>query len=201
MSKFALSLLYSACLSFCISLGSLPTHYIPPAPPAFLPASSTYHATKVSLHDSKHSKFANQRGPSVSSFVPSSTPSHVAVSRSSMHSFCTPSPRTPLSPLSPQTLQDMNIVLQRRLGFIIASATQVSRIASWYVDRVLLLHTHLTFYPRLQTLGPDGSWPASEIDYTTGCSAQRANWPASSHWARIRTYTSQLILRAVVLSS
>lgn len=48
--------------------------------------------------------------------------------------------------------------------------------------------THITsWYPRLQTLGPDGSWP-TQIDYTSGCPAQRANWPASTHWARIRTY-------------
>ncbi|KAF8528209.1 polysaccharide lyase family 8 protein [Hysterangium stoloniferum] len=38
---------------------------------------------------------------------------------------------------------------------------------------------------RLSTLGQDGKWPDSEIDYKAGCSAQRANWPASSHWARI----------------
>jgi hypothetical protein len=49
--------------------------------------------------------------------------------------------------------------------------------------------THLTpWFSRLQTLGPDGSWPAAEIDYTSGCPAQRANWPASTHWTRIRTY-------------
>jgi hypothetical protein len=103
-------------------------------------------------------------------------------------SFLTPSQYpsgTP--PTSPQTLQDMNIVLQRRLGFITASATGKSQIASWQVDRALILLAHLTFYRRLQTLGPAGSWPASEIDYTTGCPAQRANWPASDHWARIRT--------------
>ncbi|KAI0257642.1 polysaccharide lyase family 8 protein [Lactifluus subvellereus] len=67
----------------------------------------------------------------------------------------------------------MNTALQRRLDFIIASANQASQIASW-----------------LQTLGPDGSWPASEIDYTTGCPAQRANWPASGHWTRILTLSA-----------
>ncbi|KAI9445284.1 polysaccharide lyase family 8 protein [Lactarius indigo] len=67
----------------------------------------------------------------------------------------------------------MHTVLQRRLDFIIASATQASQIASW-----------------LQTLGSDGSWPPSEVDYTTGCPAQRANWPASVHWARILTLSA-----------
>ncbi|KAI9453991.1 polysaccharide lyase family 8 protein [Russula earlei] len=42
----------------------------------------------------------------------------------------------------------------------------------------------------LTTLKPDGSWPASEIDYTAGCPAQRANWPASAHWARILTMSA-----------
>jgi hypothetical protein len=38
---------------------------------------------------------------------------------------------------------------------------------------------------RMSTLESTGQWPASEIDYTTGCTAQRANWPASVHWSRI----------------
>ncbi|KAH8988956.1 polysaccharide lyase family 8 protein [Lactarius akahatsu] len=67
----------------------------------------------------------------------------------------------------------MDTVLQRRIDFIITSATQASQIASW-----------------LQTLGSDGSWPPSEINYTTGCPAQRANWPASIHWARILTLSA-----------
>ncbi|KAH9969052.1 polysaccharide lyase family 8 protein [Russula dissimulans] len=67
----------------------------------------------------------------------------------------------------------MDTVLERRLGFITASATQLSHIASW-----------------LKTLRSDGSWPASEINYATGCSAQRANWPASTHWNRILTMSA-----------
>ncbi|KAI9456630.1 polysaccharide lyase family 8 protein [Russula earlei] len=67
----------------------------------------------------------------------------------------------------------MDAVLQQRLGFITASATQVSRIALW-----------------LKTLKADGSWPASDINYTTGCPAQRANWPASTHWVRILTMSA-----------
>ncbi|KAI0002105.1 polysaccharide lyase family 8 protein [Russula vinacea] len=74
---------------------------------------------------------------------------------------------------SSQTQQDLDTILQRKLGFITASATTVSQIASW-----------------LQTLGPGGSWPAAEIDYTAGCPAQRANWPASTHWSRVLTMTA-----------
>ncbi|KAF7970614.1 hypothetical protein HWV62_23645 [Athelia sp. TMB] len=37
----------------------------------------------------------------------------------------------------------------------------------------------------LSTLGENGTWPASEVDYTAGCKARRANWPAQTHWIRI----------------
>ncbi|KAG9097235.1 hypothetical protein FS749_006754 [Ceratobasidium sp. UAMH 11750] len=35
----------------------------------------------------------------------------------------------------------------------------------------------------LSTIQADGTWAA--VDYTTGCDAQRANWPAANHWSRI----------------
>lgn len=47
---------------------------------------------------------------------------------------------------------------------------------------------------RSSTLGPDGSWP--DIDYTTGCAAQRANWPAEGHWDRICKFNQWHILSA-----
>ncbi|KAF9056201.1 polysaccharide lyase family 8 protein [Panaeolus papilionaceus] len=37
----------------------------------------------------------------------------------------------------------------------------------------------------LQTLDSNGKWPDSEVDYTVGCEARRANWPAGAHWRRI----------------
>jgi hypothetical protein len=43
---------------------------------------------------------------------------------------------------------------------------------------------------RLSTLGPDGKWPDNEVDYTTGCAARRANWPAQAHWQRICELTA-----------
>ncbi|KAH9935151.1 polysaccharide lyase family 8 protein [Epithele typhae] len=45
----------------------------------------------------------------------------------------------------------------------------------------------VTLRSRLDTLGDDGKWPDSEVDYTTGCDGRRANWPAEDHWVRIRT--------------
>lgn len=49
---------------------------------------------------------------------------------------------------------------------------------------VLNIIVYIRLY-RLSTLGSNGTWPASEIDYTAGCNARRANWPAQEHWARI----------------
>ncbi|KAJ3511289.1 hypothetical protein NLJ89_g4184 [Agrocybe chaxingu] len=37
----------------------------------------------------------------------------------------------------------------------------------------------------LSSLDSDGKWPDNEVDYTTGCAARRANWPAQTHWLRI----------------
>ena len=38
---------------------------------------------------------------------------------------------------------------------------------------------------RVSTLQEDGEWPENEINYTRGCEAVRANWPAQEHWRRI----------------
>ena len=43
------------------------------------------------------------------------------------------------SPMSPGTQQDMDTVLQRRLGFISASATLVSHIAKWYIPTLCVV--------------------------------------------------------------
>ncbi|THH34186.1 hypothetical protein EUX98_g64 [Antrodiella citrinella] len=62
---------------------------------------------------------------------------------------------------------------ERRISFIVAGATDADDISSW-----------------LATLGADGKWPDSEIDYTVGCDARPANWPISSHWSRILTMSA-----------
>ncbi|KAJ3576650.1 hypothetical protein NP233_g291 [Leucocoprinus birnbaumii] len=56
----------------------------------------------------------------------------------------------------------------RRLSNIVGPLTGASDIQSW-----------------MDSLGTDGKWPDSEVDYTTGCPARRANWPAQEHWQRI----------------
>ncbi|KAG8706440.1 hypothetical protein FRC08_001068 [Ceratobasidium sp. 394] len=42
-------------------------------------------------------------------------------------------------------------------------------------------HEQVQGYAR--TMRADGSWAA--VDYTTGCNARRASWPAANHWSRI----------------
>ncbi|KAJ3548815.1 hypothetical protein NM688_g5250 [Phlebia brevispora] len=75
------------------------------------------------------------------------------------------------SPTANQTtLDDISVMTGRRLTFIIAGAGDPSSIEQW-----------------LSTLGPDGKWPDSEVDYTAGCDGRRANWPAQTHWQRIVT--------------
>nr|VWO96784.1 Hyaluronate lyase (EC (Hyaluronidase) (HYase) [Ganoderma boninense] len=65
-------------------------------------------------------------------------------------------------------------MLQRRLPLIVEDIVgapnvgEVSDISQW-----------------MSSLGQDGKWPSSEVDYTSGCKGRRANWPAQLHWQRI----------------
>ncbi|TCD71497.1 hypothetical protein EIP91_008878 [Steccherinum ochraceum] len=63
---------------------------------------------------------------------------------------------------------DIQTMASRRLSVIVGGLENATSVSAW-----------------MSTLGPDGKWPDSEIDYTTGCKAQSANWPASFHWVRI----------------
>ncbi|KAK2461889.1 hypothetical protein APHAL10511_006352 [Amanita phalloides] len=76
---------------------------------------------------------------------------------------------TPTNSVGPTTLEDISIVHRRRLDSIVGALnlSQVPQIPAW-----------------LANLDPIGKWP--DVDYTTGCSAQRANWPAKNHWLRLQ---------------
>ncbi|KAH8102634.1 polysaccharide lyase family 8 protein [Cristinia sonorae] len=63
---------------------------------------------------------------------------------------------------------DIHTLAARRFDIIVGGLSNQTSIPAW-----------------LNSLGPDGRWPDSEIDYTAGCKAQSANWPASFHWVRI----------------
>ncbi|KAJ6575156.1 polysaccharide lyase family 8 protein [Mycena capillaripes] len=84
-------------------------------------------------------------------------------------SITTPtSTQTNSAPTDSTTAQDIETLHERRLSNIVGALTNASSIASW-----------------LSTLDKNGQWP--DVDYTTGCPAQRANWPAELHWNRIST--------------
>ena len=50
---------------------------------------------------------------------------------------------------------------------------------------------HFLIKPRMQSLDSNGKWP--DVDYTTGCDARRASWPAQSHWSRLGMLLSKLL--------
>ncbi|KAF8216201.1 polysaccharide lyase family 8 protein [Mycena galopus ATCC 62051] len=64
--------------------------------------------------------------------------------------------------------QDIQTLTQRRLSNIVGALTNATSIPDW-----------------LSTLNATGQWP--DVDYTSGCTAQRANWPAELHWERLST--------------
>ncbi|KDN46035.1 hypothetical protein RSAG8_04542, partial [Rhizoctonia solani AG-8 WAC10335] len=68
---------------------------------------------------------------------------------------------------------DIQTLYERRLPFVVASSLATPQLKERYMS----------------TLGENGKWP--DVNYATGCDAQRANWPAGIHWNRI------LVLAAV----
>ncbi|KAI0662798.1 galactose mutarotase-like protein [Cubamyces menziesii] len=126
---------------------------------------SAVSSTAASSTDVSGSTSLSQTSTSVSTTVTPATDS--ATSSTSATSTST-APSQPTQTLDPGTLADIATVRERRLTLILSGITSTSSISQW-----------------LSTLGPDGKWPDSEIDYTTGCDARRANWPAEDHWNRI----------------
>ncbi|KXN90692.1 Chondroitinase-AC [Leucoagaricus sp. SymC.cos] len=59
-------------------------------------------------------------------------------------------------------------MIARRFDNIVGPLTGANNISAW-----------------MASLGTDGKWPDSEVDYTTGCQGRRAAWPAQDHWQRI----------------
>ncbi|TFK77066.1 polysaccharide lyase family 8 protein [Pluteus cervinus] len=66
---------------------------------------------------------------------------------------------------------DLDVVRERRVSSIIGSTTGATSVATW-----------------LGSLGTNGQWP--DVDYTSGCDAQRASWPAQTHWSRLNTLSA-----------
>ncbi|TFK57256.1 polysaccharide lyase family 8 protein [Heliocybe sulcata] len=116
-------------------------------------------ATYVLPSSASASSVASLSSPVTSMAEPSSTPSALSSSTTTVQ----PSPTSSIQ-------SDLDTIRARRIPLIIEGVSGVGRISSW-----------------IQSLGPDGKWPDTEVDYSTGCAAQRANWPASTHWNRINT--------------
>ncbi|TFK41122.1 polysaccharide lyase family 8 protein [Crucibulum laeve] len=105
--------------------------------------------------------------------TPSITSSARATSAASANTTTTSASATssiaqPTQTIDPGTLEAIQMIHQRRLSAIIGALSDPDDIAAW-----------------LASLGANGKWPDSEVDYTTGCAARRANWPAQEHWQRI----------------
>lgn len=104
---------------------------------------------------------------------------------------------TPQPTQSGNTDTTIQTIRERRMSSIVGGLSTdggegPNNIPSWYVTP-FHPHTSNANKPyRLSALGSDGKWPDSEVDYTTGCAARRANWPAQDHWLRIGKFLSLL---------
>jgi hypothetical protein len=93
----------------------------------------------------------------------------------------------PTSSIDPATLQAIRTLQARRQSSIIGAISSPKSIPAWYASIMVCLKRGLTRY-RVSSLGADGKWPDNEVDYTTGCDARPANWPAEKRWQRIRMF-------------
>jgi hypothetical protein len=140
----------------------------------------------------RHGKLARRSSSSLttSSHTTSSTHSGTStVSTTSSAASATTSVLTTSTNGSVVLSSDLQTIYDRRLPLIIETVTGSSSIAKWYVHS-LRSHTALTvdtcWNCRLSSQQPDGTW--TDVDYTTGCPAIRANWPAQQHWNRISQF-------------
>ncbi|EGO20045.1 polysaccharide lyase family 8 protein [Serpula lacrymans var. lacrymans S7.9] len=79
--------------------------------------------------------------------------------------------RNALSLANTETSSDLQTIMARRLSTIVSQTSGGSSISTW-----------------LSSLEKGGQWP--DINYTAGCNAQAANWPAQGHWSRIVTFAA-----------
>lgn len=64
--------------------------------------------------------------------------------------------------------EELKTLYDRKIDFIIQD----------YTKNIKLIPTWLTTFS-----SDNGTW--SDVDYTSGCTARRANWPAQQHFMRI----------------
>lgn len=101
------------------------------------------------------------------------------------------SPTQPSPPINVQltldhgTERDLDTLATRRRGIIEDSIIDANFTSTWCGASFhpIVKHMSLFIFFRISTLGRDGKWP--DIDYTAGCKAQPASWPAYFHWKRL----------------
>ncbi|KAF7307058.1 Polysaccharide lyase family 8 protein [Mycena indigotica] len=109
---------------------------------------------------------ANSIPTSSASLIFSASAGSASFSASATSSSQSAQPSSPL--LASGVDQDVATLLERRLSNIVGDLTNAASIGTW-----------------LSTQNANGQWP--DVDYTTGCTAQRANWPAKTHLDRLST--------------
>ncbi|KAJ8522568.1 hypothetical protein ONZ45_g912 [Pleurotus djamor] len=149
---------------------------------SFLYTLFTTHTLLVSLasasdlsHGSYFSHNHRRVGRALQSRTESQDPATVSVSVSLGASLNGPTSTpdnstTPAAPVAEDP--EVQTLCSRRTVDIIATLSTGA-----YVERISTLATWLP------TLTTEGKWP--DVDYTTGCTARRASWPAQEHWRRI----------------
>jgi len=97
---------------------------------------------------------------------------------------------------APPLSGELAAIYPSRVASCLQEIGSTASISQWYVHvvtgNISFELTQLHAGCRISSLNSDGKWPDSEIDYTTGCDARRANWPASVHWERIGAFVSLL---------
>ncbi|KAI0778157.1 galactose mutarotase-like protein [Trametes elegans] len=139
------------------------------------PSASLLSSDAVSLTSSEVAVSSSVPASSESSSTAPTSASSSATSSLSSSSSISPSSTSsgtsqPTQTVDAGTAVDIGSVRERRLSIILSSiaSTDLSSVPDW-----------------LNSLGSDGKWPDSEVDYTTGCDGRRANWPAQDHWGHI----------------
>ncbi|KAK7064199.1 polysaccharide lyase family 8 protein, partial [Favolaschia claudopus] len=138
-----------ASTNSAIPTSTLQTNTIPPT------SASSTNATSAAPPSASNGSSA----AAASSSVDVSSSASVSSSVASNASATSAQPTASSTPISLSTARDVETLHERRLSNIVGALTDATSIPYW-----------------LSTLNASGQWP--DVDYTTGCPAQRANWPA-----------------------
>ncbi|KAF8807439.1 polysaccharide lyase family 8 protein [Phlegmacium glaucopus] len=136
----------------------------------FLPVGAKFQQRTVELTSLINSQLNLTLNPSVNDVPPANASSSADGAPSSGTSTVAPTAQ-PTQTIDPSIAQDIESIRTRRLSSIIGTLSSP-------MFKILICN-------RLSTLESNGKWPDNEVDYTTGCAARRANWPAQTHWQRI----------------